>query len=560
MSDEKKRVCILGAGASGLVSMKIAQEENLQIVCYERSDFIGGLWKYRDEDDSKLASVTRSTIINSSKEMSSYSDFSPPTEFPNYMHNSLMHEYFELYAKNFNLKRYIKFHHEVLKVKQSKDFDESGCWDVQVKNLLNDQVSIERFDAVMVCTGHHVKPLKANFKGQDKFKGKFIHTHSYKTPKPFENDRCLVVGIGNSGGDAAVELSSFAKKCYLSTRRGAWILWRVGPGGMPFDSMYIRRFWFRLLFTFPYALVCWVIQTYLNLRFNHKAYGVQPAHQVLSQHPMVNDALPNRILSGTVIVKGDIEEFVENGVIFKGENKVTEVDKVILATGYDTEFPFFDSDIIEGRQNEIRLYKYVYHPDLSHPETLGFIGLVQVFGPAIPVSEMQARWFIQNLVGKCKPLPSKEKMYKDIVQKRKEIDERYFKGARHTIQVDWVPYMDEIASLFGAKPDLFKIFCTDLPFFFRLYFGPCLPYQYRVNGPHKWAGAKKAIYTYEERVLGALKSNRPEEQEPRDLGIIDTIYKYLVKFFRDTLHFNNVFVLIIVTLMVVLLWFVSSHN
>jgi len=559
MSEEKKRVCIIGAGASGLVSMKVAQEENLRIVCYERSSWIGGLWKYRDEDDSKLASVTRSTIINSSKEMSSYSDFSPPAEFPNYMHNSLMHEYFELYAKNFNLKRHIKFNHEILKVKQAKDFDETGCWIVTVKNLENSLISEERFDAVMVCSGHHVKPLEAHFKGEEKFKGRILHTHSYKTPKPFDGDRCLVVGIGNSGGDAAVELSMVAKKVYLSTRRGAWILWRVGPGGMPFDAMYIRRFWFRLLFSFPYALVCWVIQTYLNLRFNHKAYGVQPDHQVLSQHPMVNDALPNRILSGTVVVKGDIQEFTENGVIFKGENEVCEVDTVVLATGYDTYFPFLDSDIIDGSQNEIRLYKYVYHPELSHPETLGFIGLVQVFGPAIPVSEMQARWFVQNLLKKSKPLPDKMTMYKDIVKKRKEIDERYFKGARHTIQVDWVPYMDEIASLFGAKPNLLKLFFTDLPFFFKVYFGPCLPYQYRINGPNKWEGAKKAIYTYEERVRSGL-ATRKYEKEPSDYGIIDTLYHYLVKFFRDTLHFNNAFVLLIVTLFVVIFWFISSNK
>jgi len=557
MSDERKRVCIIGSGASGLVSMKVAQEENLDIVCYERSDFIGGLWKYRDEDDPRLASVTRSTIINSSKEMSAFSDFPPPAEFPNYMHNSLMHEYFELYAKNFNLKRYIKFKHEILSVKQAKDFDATGCWNVTVKNLETDQITDERFDAVMICSGHHVKPLKANFKGQEKFKGKILHTHSYKTPHPFDGDRCLVIGIGNSGGDAAVELSMVAKKVYLSTRRGAWVLWRVGPGGLPFDAMYIRRFWFRLLFTFPYALVCFVIQTYLNLRFNHKAYGVQPDHQVLSQHPMVNDALPNRILSGTVKVKGDIQEFTENGVIFKGENEVTEIDTCILATGYDTEFKYLDKDLIDPSHNEVRLYKYVYHPDLSHPETLGFIGLVQVFGPAIPVSEMQARWFIQTLVKKAKPLPDKETMYKDIAKKRKEIDERYFRGARHTIQVDWVPYMDEISSLFGAKPDLFKIFLTDLPFFFKLYFGPCLPYQYRVNGPNKWKGAKEAIYTYDDRVICALKTRRTNEDD-QDLGIFDSVYQHLVKFFRDTLHFNNVFVLLIVGLFVLLFWFYAK--
>lgn len=68
----------------------------------------------------------------------------------------------------------------------------------------------------MVCSGHHVKPLNAHFKGEEKFKGKKIHTHSYKTAAPFDGDRCLVVGIGNSGGDAAVELSMVAKKVSIS--------------------------------------------------------------------------------------------------------------------------------------------------------------------------------------------------------------------------------------------------------------------------------------------------------------------------------------------------------
>ena len=70
--------------------LQVAQEEDLSIVCYERTDFIGGLWKYHDEDDPRIASVTRSTIINSSKEMSSYTDYPPPAHFANYMHNSLM--------------------------------------------------------------------------------------------------------------------------------------------------------------------------------------------------------------------------------------------------------------------------------------------------------------------------------------------------------------------------------------------------------------------------------------------------------------------------------------
>ena len=106
------------------------------------------------------------------------------------------HEYFELYAKNFNLKRHIKFNHEVLKVRQAKDYEETGCWDVKVQNLETNEFKDERFDAIMICSGHHVKPLSATFKGQEKFKGKILHTHSYKTPYQFDGQRCMVVGIG----------------------------------------------------------------------------------------------------------------------------------------------------------------------------------------------------------------------------------------------------------------------------------------------------------------------------------------------------------------------------
>ena len=85
-----KHICVIGAGASGLAAIKCCLDAGLKVTCYEQSDSIGGLWKYRDEDIDGLASVARSTIINSSKEMSAYSDFPPAPEFANYMHNTQM--------------------------------------------------------------------------------------------------------------------------------------------------------------------------------------------------------------------------------------------------------------------------------------------------------------------------------------------------------------------------------------------------------------------------------------------------------------------------------------
>lgn len=174
----------------------------------------------------------------------------------------------------------------------------------------------------------------------------------------------------------------------------------------------------------------------------------------VSQHIFINDALPNKILSGQVIVKGDIEEFtgftviifkynllnnilylyfIENGVIFKGDNKVTECDAVILATGYKIVFPYLSQDILPVNRNKVRLYKHQFVHTLKHPHTLALIGLVQPIGNIFNIAEMQARWF-SLLMGGKKRLPSKTEMEKTIREQDRYLS-RYYDSERQTIQV-----------------------------------------------------------------------------------------------------------------------------
>lgn len=43
----------------------------------------------------------KTTVINTSKEMTAYSDFPPPDDAPNFMHNSELLKYFRSYAKQY---------------------------------------------------------------------------------------------------------------------------------------------------------------------------------------------------------------------------------------------------------------------------------------------------------------------------------------------------------------------------------------------------------------------------------------------------------------------------
>ncbi|XP_063796318.1 flavin-containing monooxygenase 5-like isoform X3 [Pseudophryne corroboree] len=274
-----KKVAVIGAGASGLTSIKSCIDEGLEPICYEKSEDIGGLWRYNDNPEDGRASIYRSVIINTSKEMMCYSDFPIPEEFPNYMHNSKIMDYFQMYAKNFNLLKHIQFKTTVCSIKKSENFSTTGQWIIITEKEGKQDTSI--FDAVMMCTGHHTFPNLplSSFPGIEKFKGQYMHSRDYKAPDDFRNKRVVVIGIGNSGGDIAVELSRTAQQVYLSTRRGAWITNRVSSNGYPVDIAKLSRFISLMQKILPSFMVNYVAEKDVNSRFNHSNYGLLPRHR-----------------------------------------------------------------------------------------------------------------------------------------------------------------------------------------------------------------------------------------------------------------------------------------
>ncbi|XP_075545121.1 flavin-containing monooxygenase 5-like isoform X1 [Dermacentor variabilis] len=497
----KKKVCIVGAGSSGLTCARQMLDYGFDVVLYERSTDMGGLWAYHDDDVEGRASVMRTTIINTSKEMSAFSDFPPPKDLPNYMHNTKMLGYFRSYADHFGVTKYVKTKHDVVQVMPAADYEKTGRWDVLVRDLEANTDRRETYDAVAVCVGHHVYPNVPHFKGQEKFRGRIVHTHSLKNADTFRDHRVAVVGIGNSAVDAVVDASYVALETYLSTRRGAWVAKRVGPNGMPIDIFLATRLKNYMMRALPESVTNDYLENILNGFFNHEAYGLKPKHRYNAQHPTVNDALPNLILSGKVCVKKDIVEFTEDGVLFEGDDKVTLLDDVILATGYQIKFPFLPKDVVSVVDNQVQLYKYVFPPQLKHP-SLAIIGLIQPVGAIFPIAEMQSRWMAE-LLSEKRSLPSEEAMFENIRKKREYMRRRYVSSPRHTIQVDWINYMDELANQIDARPNLLKYFFTDNELF-RALLGPCVPYQFRLEGPHPWSGARQAILESRYRVMYPL--------------------------------------------------------
>lgn len=497
------KVAVIGAGASGLPALKCCLDEGLEPTCFERSDDIGGLWRFKKDPEETRASIYKSVIINTSKEMMCYSDYPIPEDFPNYMHNSKVMDYFYEYMEKFQLRKYIKFKTSVCSIKKRPDFATTGQWDVTTEHEGKQETQV--FDAILVCIGHHTSPNIPlhSFPGIEKFKGQYFHSRDYKSPEDFKDKKVIVVGIGNTGVDLAVELAAVAKQVFLSTRRGAWLLNRVFDSGFPLDIVLFTRF-FQILIDVCPSLVNSLLEYKVNSRVDHVNFGLKPRHRFLSQHPTISDDLPNRIISGKVMMKTNIKQFMETDVLFEDGTVEKDIDVVIFATGYKFFFSFFDESVIKVEKNETPLYKMVFPPHMEKP-TVAFIGYIQPVGAIMPVSEIQARWATRVFKGLSK-LPSMSEMNAEIAKRKEDLQKRYVESERHTIQVDYVTHMDEVAVEIGCKPNIKKLMLSDPKLAWQVFFGPCTPYQYRLNGPGRWKDARKAIFTQRDRIIKPVKT------------------------------------------------------
>uniref|UniRef100_A0A1I8G0P9 Flavin-containing monooxygenase n=1 Tax=Macrostomum lignano TaxID=282301 RepID=A0A1I8G0P9_9PLAT len=451
------RICIVGAGVSGIAAVKACLDEGLEPMAFERSNDLGGLWRYTDLVDGK-ACVMRTTMMNTSKEMSAFSDFPPPAEYSNFLHNSRVR-------------------------KTSSDPDK---WLVAFRPAAGvgnepGEEQCETFDAVWVCTGHHAIPNLPAYPGADSFPGEVLHSHSCRDPlsEKFLDKTVLVIGAGNSAGDAVVELSHRARVVYWSTRRGTWVSNRVVDHGWPKDLVLARRYQMWLIRLIGLRYFRRQLEKSLQSRLDHDLYGLRPAHSPLQQHTFVNDELPNRLAAGLVKVRPDVARIDNRCVTFVDGSNVDGVDFSVSG-------------------NETRFYKHVFHPSVPSG-SLAFIGFVQPLGATIPIAEAQSRWAARVAKGSCQ-LPPAQDMIEDAQQRRRTVAARFVISARHTIQVDWIPYMDELAAEIGCRPPLLRLLLTDPALFRAVVFEPCTPYQFRLVGPGAWPGARAAILGQMDRI------------------------------------------------------------
>ena len=422
-ASEHPRVCVIGAGASGIAMSKALHERGIPFDCFELSDRVGGLWVYRNSNG--VSSSYNSLHLNTSRSRTEYSDFPMPASFPDFPRHDHLATYFDSYVDHFGFRDRIRFQTGVRHVRR-----EGGVFQVMVST----GETLE-YDAVAVANGHLWDPRwpEPAFPESDAFTGEQIHSHEYKHESQLAGKRVVVLGMGNSAMDIVVDASYHAESTVLATRRGAHIVPKY-LFGRPMDTVFASEW-------VP-ARVRWALASILlRLEMGRlEQYGLpKPDHRFGQAHPTISGRLLDRLAHGAITVKPSIAALEGDRVRFTDGTEL-ETDMIVYCTGYKFTFPFFDENFVSAPGNEIGLYRNIFHPAIPG---LYFVGLVSVLGAVMPIVERQSQLIADHLTG-VYALPAADTMRGEIERRRRAMVRRYVTSRRHTVQVDFDDYLREL--------------------------------------------------------------------------------------------------------------------
>ena len=411
-------VCVIGAGSSGIAAAKVLHQRGIPFDCFEKGDRVGGNWVFGNSNG--MSSAYRTLHINSSRERMEYSDFPMPKRYPDFPHHTHIAEYFDDYVEHFCFRDHITFNTGVERAEREAD----GTWTVTL-----DTGESRRYDALMVANGHHWDPRWPEPPFPGDFDGEVMHSHYYIDNEPLKNKNVLVLGMGNSAMDIAVESSFVADRTFLAARRGAWIIPKYMLG-RPLDQQMTDP-------RIPYAIKQKIFKRMMLTTIGPpERYGLpKPDHELGQAHPTVSSDILMRIAHGEITPKPNIAELMGDRVKF-ADGSLEPIDVIVYCTGYKVTFPFFDPDFISAPDNDLPLFRRVFKPGVDN---VFFIGLLQPLGAIMPLAETQSEWVAEYLLGDY-AMPGDEDVCADIEREREAMFRRYVKSERHTMQVDYDEY------------------------------------------------------------------------------------------------------------------------
>ncbi|WP_163830663.1 flavin-containing monooxygenase [Spartinivicinus ruber] len=477
-----KDVCVIGAGISGLCTLKELLEQNHNVTCYEAAHTIGGAFKTACEG-GKAYRTMQLTISNY---FMAYSSF-PPRIVENRCYWSAQEyiNYLNEYTCYFKLTEHIKFNHQVININTETELptitvqNDSGVMETRV------------FDYVVICSGANASEYIPEFNGQENYTGQIIHSSMFDQYN-YQGKRVLCIGLGETGSDVCHLIAQQTDSCTVAVRNLPSVVRRYAHNHTN-DALTTK-----ILGAAGKAGVDWFMkyQAAIKLKFSKKYSKKERCYFKLIKDQKggfsdrfltKNDVFIEDIVSGKLTMKQSEIINIDGNVVTFCDGTTDCFDFIVCNTGYKNNFSFIDCNHLLSNVRD--LFKHMLHPQLQ--TKLALIGWARPTQGGVPVmSEMQARYLALLLAGK-KPWLMLQQLNSRIEQDRLYEESFFKKNILLKSLVDYHQYMREMAGLIGCQPNHQLLKRPGL--LLKYWYGSHLSYFYRLQGPGAQPEKMKAI-------------------------------------------------------------------
>ncbi len=366
---QKYNLVIIGLGISGISLAKEASKNNINFLVLEKNKTFGGVW----------INAPYYSSLQTHKDYYGFNDNKIPNSYSNYPSKQEVLSYLKTIVNEYNILEKTLFNYYVESVKyDSKNL----CW------VINDKIATK---FVGICSGYLTIP-KTNICGKElkNFQGQIYHTKDFNkiNIKNLQNKNLLIIGNGASACDVLNNLDKSNIKCNLTMiyKSDKYFIEKY-IGKIPIGN-FLNRFLLNFGKYAPLCLYRFIIICINYFYFNN--YLPIPESKMNSKNLIASTIICQKVNSNNLVyIKDTIKDSYKNNVVLS-DQVLRNIDTIILATGYITQFSF-----LEIQPNE-KKYLQIFDKNLKN---CAFIG----FSPSYnwsKVSEKQSKLFVDYILGK----------------------------------------------------------------------------------------------------------------------------------------------------------------
>lgn len=324
MKSTETQTLIIGAGPAGLAVAGRLRHLGQPFVLLEKADRLTPAWHHH-YDRLHLHTV---------REHSGLPHFPIPDSYPRYLSRTQVITYWETYARHFGIEPL--FNQEVVSVGRDPVRRDDERWQTETTTG-----AVFRSQHVVVCTGYNRVPHRPRWPGEEAFTGPIVHSAHYRNGEPFRGKRVLIIGMGNTGAELAIDLHEHGAEPYISVRQPVNIVAKEFRGRATQPTAI-------LLSHFPPWLADRIARWAQRQAIGDLTeYGLPtpplaPSAQLrtTARVPVIDVGTVALIKQGNVKILPGIEQFHEKTVAFT-DGRQLPFDAVIAATGFRSNIEDF---------------------------------------------------------------------------------------------------------------------------------------------------------------------------------------------------------------------------